>query len=136
MTSATGCSSTFQARLVRQQFQSNVNANSYRRGWNYILWFVILVKAASPSFTSAVTVPFKRLCGSYRRSWNIMWFFMYHYKFPKLLYRRSRIPANSKFPPPRNTVNITSKHFKRYVNIKCLLNFHDNRAAFFIPSCS
>ena len=135
MTSATGCSSTFQARIVRHEFQSNVNANSYRRGWNYIIWFVILVKAASPSFTSAVTVPFKRLCGSYRRSWNIMWFFMYHYKFPKLLYRRSRIPANNS--PHQEILSILLQNTSRDMLIcTCLLNFHDNRAAFFIPSCS
>ena len=33
------------------------------------------------------------------------------------------VAANSKFPPPRNTVNITSKHFKRYVNMYMLVKF-------------
>ena len=28
-------------RVVHPKFQSNVYANSYRRGWNYILLFVI-----------------------------------------------------------------------------------------------
>ena len=92
----------FQVQVVRQQLQlqSKFYASSYRRNWNYIMWFVI-----------------------------------YYYKFPIALYKSSR-----------NQLKVTSAHHEIFLILLrnasrdllmciCLLNFHDNRAPYFIPLC-